>query len=388
MYLIFVLLFLISGGVEAKFSVEDSVSLGGGFDTNPLFSVSNNSMDYMLRVDPHVDLVYDKSSFYTKIGGGLEYNKYFKTSNQSYAKWNFDSLVSIRPEESTTFDLVNNYDNNSDPILVDTETRAKWNLYTMRASLNYITKSKLWHINGDFESYSTRYDDDTYQNFNNNKRYIVVSSKFFFFPETAFIMGYKGGYSFYTAGYNAKPYGNSDSVYSEGFVGLDGQITDSVAMYLKLGFLYLDYQHGESFHEPVIELRATNYITKLDTLSAVFERMAYDSVYSNFYVDNKIGLEFKNVWYDNYVNLTNFQYIYRYYRLWPKRVDHRISFVSELAFPVFVIDSIKENISFFTRFMAEWVNSDAYNSFKLYNGPDPAASYRRFVLLVGFTTKY
>jgi len=387
-YFVFVLLLMLTGNVDAKFTVQDSVSIGGGFDTNPLFLDASSSMDYLLRVDPSLDFIYDKSSFYTKIGGGIDYNKYFKNTNQSFFKWKFDSLVSVRPEESTILDLINNYDNNSDPVMMTTEDRAKWGLYTMKASLHYLTKSNLWKIDGDFESYTRRYDSDTYKNFNNNKRYMTIKTKFFFFPETAFLFGYKGGFSTYTAEHTAQPYGNSDSVYNEGFVGLDGQITSSVDMFLKFGFLYLDYEYGTDFHEPVLELRVTDFLSKLSSLTATFERMAYDSTYSNFYVDDRMALEFKNIWYDNFVSLSTFQYIYRDYRIYPGRRDHRLAFITETAVPVFVMPSVKENISLFVRFMAEWVNSDAYNYFKLYTGPDPAASYRRFVLLVGLTTKY
>jgi len=387
-YFVFVLLLALLGNADAKFSVQDSISLGGGFDTNPLFLDGSSSMDYLVRVDPALDFIYDKSSFYTKIGGGLDYNKYFKNTNQSFFKWKFDSLVSIMPEESTTLDLVNNYDNNSDPVMMTTEDRAKWDLYTMKASLHYVTKSNLWKLDGNFESYTRRYDLDAYQNFNNNKRYLSIQSKFYFFPETAFIFGYKGGYSAYTAGINARPYGNSDSVYNEGYIGLDGQITDNVEMFVKFGFLVLDYQYGTDFHEPVLEARVTNFLSKLSSLTANYERMAYDSTYSNFYVDNRLALEFKNIWYDNFVNLSTFQYIYRDYRIFPSRRDHRLAFITETSMPVFVMPSVKENISLFVRFMAEWVNSDAYNYFNLYVGPDPAASYKRFVLLVGLTTKY
>ena len=111
MYFVFALLLALTGNLNAKFSVQDSVSIAGGFDTNPLFLDASSSMDYLLRVDPNLDFIYDKSSFYAKIGGGIDYNKYFKNTNQSFFKWKFDSLISIRPEESTTVDLVNNYDN-------------------------------------------------------------------------------------------------------------------------------------------------------------------------------------------------------------------------------------------------------------------------------------
>jgi hypothetical protein len=387
-FFVLTLLLALAGNLDAKFNVEDSISLGGGVDTNPLFLDGSSSMDYLMRVDPQVDLIYDVSSFYTKIGGGFDYDKYFKNTNQSFFKWKFDSLISVKPEESTDIDLVNNYDNNSDPIMMTTEDRAKWSLYTMKASMHYLTKSKLWRIDGDFESYTKRYDSDVFKNFNNNKRYLTVKTKFYFFPETAFIMGYKGGYSYYTAGHDVAPYGNTDSVYVNPFLGLEGQLTTNYEIFLKFGFLFMDYEYGSNFREPVLELKVTNLLSKTSSVSGIYERMAYDSTYSNFYVDNKLALEFKNIWYDSLVNLTTLQYIYRYYRIAPKRIDNRLALISEIAFPVFTMSSIKENVCFFTRLLAEWVNSDAYNSFNLYNGPDPAASYKRLVLLVGFTTKY
>lgn len=389
MYFVLTLLLALSSNLDAKFMVEDSISLSGGVDTNPLFLDGSSTMDYLLRVDPQLDFVLDVSSFYAKVGGGIDYNRYFKNTNQSFFKWKFDSLLSVRPEESTEIELINNYDNNSDPIMMTTDDRAKWGMYTMKASVHYLTKSKLWRIDGDFESYTKRYDSDNFRNFNNNKRYLTVKTKFYFFPETAFVMGYKGGYSFYTAGHNIAPYGNTDSVYAEPFIGLDGQITSNYEMSIKLAFLFLDYEYGSSFHEPVLELKVTNLISKTSSISGIYERMAYDSTYTNFYVDNRLALEFKNIWYDSIVNLSTLQYIYRYYRLPPaKRIDNRLALISEMAFPIMSMGSIKENLSFFVRVLAEWVNSDAFNSFALYNGPDPAASYKRLVLMVGLTTKY
>jgi len=150
----------------------------------------------------------------------------------------------------------------------------------------------------------------------------------------------------------------------------------------------MNYQYGLDFHEPVMSLRVTDIMSESTSLAAVYERMAYDSVYSNFYVDQKVAIELKSIWYDSIVNLATFQYIYRYYRISPRRVDHRLGFITEFSIPLFVISGIKENISFTTKAMAEWVNSDAYNSFGYYTGPDPSANYSRFVVLVGLTNKF
>ena len=63
--------------------------------------------------------------------------------------------------------------------------------------------------------------------------------------------------------------------------------------------------------------------------------------------------------------------------------------MTEFAIPLVTLNKVNnETISFVTTALAEWVNSDAYNNFGLYVGPDPSASYKRFVVLVGLSTKY
>jgi len=383
------LIFLILGSIaNANFSVQDSVSVLGGLDSNSMFEETPSRMDYLLRVDPELNFLFDKNGFYTDVGGGIDYNRNFRNTNQSVFKWKFNSVVGVAPEEPARIELVNNYDNNSDPILMDTESRSKWGLYTLKVNTSYMTKSKLWMILGDFEAFSKKYDLSTFENFNNKKRYFILNNKFYFFPETAMLLGFKTGYSFYTAGYNSRPYGNSDSTYYYLFSGIEGRISRDITMDMKFGFLCMDYEYGLDFHEPVISMKFTDVLSPHHSLTASYERMAYDSTYTNFYVDNNMSLEFKSIWFDNFVNLSTFEYIYRYYRMSPKRIDNILAFTTEIAIPVFVLSSISENISFTTKFLAEWVNSDAYNSFGFYVGPDPSASYSRFVLLFGLTTKF
>lgn len=385
---IFIILSILSSGLNAKLYVKDTVSIVGGIDTNSLYMESSSGMDYLLRLDPELDVIFDKREIILTVGGGIDYNRYFKNTEQSFFKWKFNGGLDLRPEEQTLISFVSKYDNNSDPILMDTETRSKWDLLSIKANIEHDTKSRSWKFISGIAVDSKKYDDDVFDNFNNKKAYINIESRYFFFPETALKLGVVGGRSYYTAGYSAAPYGNSDSVYIKGFTGITGRLSDSIKMDLTAGFLWMNYQYGLDFHEPIITMKITDIMSNSTSLSAVYERMAYDSVYSNFYVDEKVAIELKSIWYDSIVNLATFQYIYRYYRLAPKRVDHRLGFITEFSIPLFVINGIKENISFTTRAMAEWVNSDAYNSFGFYTGPDPSASYSRIVVLVGLTNKF
>ncbi|MEI6093485.1 MAG: hypothetical protein WCQ47_07370, partial [bacterium] len=169
----------------------------------------------------------------------------------------------------------------------------------------------------------------------------------------------------------------------------DGRISSDILMKLRVGFLWLDYQFGTDFTEPVVVLNFTDILSSLHSITVGYERMAYDSTYSNFYVDQKLSVESKSIWFDSITNLFTAQYIYRYYRYSPKRIDHRLGFISEFAVPLINLNRLNgESISFVTTFLAEWVNSDAYNNFGYYTGPDPSASYKRFVVMAGLTTKY
>ncbi|MFH1222848.1 MAG: hypothetical protein V1647_00720 [Pseudomonadota bacterium] len=386
--MLYLVLMFVAGIINADFSVRDSISVLGGLDTNSMFQDGPSKTDSLVRVDPELGFLFDKNGFYTDIGGGFDYTKYFKNTAQSNFKWKFDSLIGVSPEESTKIELINNYDNNSDPVLMDTESRSKYGVYTLKINTSYVTKSKFWQVEGNFESYSKMYDLATFENFNNKKRYFVINNKFYFLPETAILFGGKGGYSFYTAGYNARPYGNSDSGYYYMFSGLEGRINREITMEMNFGFLYMDYEYGLKFHEPVVSLKLTDVMSPSHSISAIYERMAYDSTYTNYYIDNNMTLEFKSIFWDSIINLSTFEYIYRYYRMAPKRVDHILAFATEFSIPLFIMSNIGENLCFTTKFLAEWLNSDAYNSFGYYVGPDPAASYKRFVLLFGLTTKY
>ena len=377
------------GVVNAKYYVKDSVSLLLGADTNPLFAqTATTGMDMFIRTDPQLDFIMDKRDIYIRIGGGLDYNKYFDNTNQSYVAFKFDGELDLKPDEQTRVIFSNSYSNNSDPTVIGTESRSKWTLYNIRANVEHDTVSNEWSFISGLEVDSKKYDDSSYSNFDNRKAYINMEARYFFFPETSLVFGAKGGRSFYTAGYDARPYGNSDSVHIEGFFGLKGRFIADITMDLRAGFLWLNYENGSDFHEQFMTLKVTDVFSDNASLTAAYERTAYDSVYSNFYVDQKVLSEFKSVWYDSMINLATFQYTYRYYRMYPRRVDHILGFITELAVPIIIIGSINENIAFTTKFMAEWINSDAYNSFGLYNGPDPSASYRRLVLMVGLTNKF
>ncbi len=386
-FILFVLTVFL-GTADARFYVKDSVSLLGGIDTNSLYMESSTGMDYFIRVDPAVSLVLDKRELLFELGGGIDYNHYFKNSSQSFFAWTFNGDLELKPDDQTAFYITNSYTNNSDPVLMDTEVRAKWNLYTIGAGIDYYTSSKAWQFISGINADSKKYEESLFDNFDNKKTYINIETKYYFFPESALRLGVIGGRSYYTSGYDTRPYGNSDSVYIEGFTGLSGRLVENINIETKVGFLWMDYQHGLSFHEPIIIIKVTDILSNRTSLSAEYERMAYDSVYSNFYVDEKVAMSFKSIWYDSIVNLSTFQYIYRYYRGDPKRVDHRLGFITESSIPLFVVAALKENISLTTTFLAEWVNSDAYNSFAYYVGPDPSASYSRMVFMLGLTNKF
>ncbi|MBN1114678.1 MAG: hypothetical protein JXA66_05000, partial [Oligoflexia bacterium] len=274
------------------------------------------------------------------------------------------------------------------PTLVESESRLKWLKHNFNVVTNYTSKSSFWTMQGKFESVRTDYEDDNYSNFDNIKRYFSLHNEFNFFPETAIFFGVRAGYSTYLAGMDVEPYGNSDSVHYEGYLGVDGRITSTVSMDVKLGFIWLDYQFGSDFHEPVFLLKFTDMFSGIHSVSAGYERMVYDSMYSNFYVNQRMFLEFKSLWFDNFINMTTIQYVNRYYRQSGKRIDHGLAFITEMAVPVFIFNRIGQNISLIGRFLAEWLNSDAYNIYGWYTGQDMSADYKRFYILLGLTTKY
>ncbi|MCX6111807.1 MAG: hypothetical protein NTY22_00750 [Proteobacteria bacterium] len=389
MQLFLFLILLLPNAAEAKFSVEDSISLTGGFDSNPLYRDESLGFDYLVKVYPKLAFIYDTKEITLKVGGWADYDKYFKNTNQSSLGWNTAGELEARPYESTRIDFYADYTKNSDPILLDTESRYRWGSPTLKLVMDYRAPLSAWGFSSGFEATSKAYELASVQNFDNRKKYISMGGKYYFFPETALIFGIKSGYSTYTQGRNAQPYGNTNSVYNEIYTGLNGKISSDIMMKLKFGFLWLDYQFGTDFNEPVVTLNITDIISSIHSIKVEYERMAYDSTYSNFYVDNKLSVESKSVWFDSITNLFTAQYIYRYYRAYPRRIDHRLGFITEFAVPLVTISKMgNENISFITTVLAEWVNSDAYNNFGLYTGPDPSASYKRFVVLMGLTTKY
>jgi hypothetical protein len=388
MQLFLLLLLFFSCTAEARIFIEDSVSVVGGFDTNPLYMDTSQQSDYLMKVDPKLFFVYDSKELTFKLGGWADYNKYFRDVNQTSLSWNAAGNIEARPSESIKIEFYADYTKNSDPILLDAESRYEWNSPSLRLKFDYRAPLSSWGFFAGFESNSKEYELVSVQNFNNRKKYISMGGKYYFFPETALIFGAKSGFSTYTQGYSARPYGNSDSVYNEVYTGLEGRISSDITMKFKLGFLWLDYEYGTDFYEPVVDLSFVDFLSPLHSLTVAYERMAYDSTYSNFYVDQKFSVESKSIWFDTITNVFTAQYIYRYYRYYPKRIDHRMGFVTDFAIPLITMRNISENISFVTTFLAEWVNSDAYNNFGFYTGPDPSASYRRFVVLVGLTTKY
>lgn len=389
MLLLLLSLFTVFNTSEAKFLVEDSISIVGGFDSNPLYRDTSASSDYLFQVDPKLFLIYDTNEITLKVGGLATYSKYIKNNNQTSLAWNLSGKLEARPYESTKIQFYSDYTKNSDPILLDDESRYKWSSPSLKLNMEYRAPTSSWGFSAGFEAQSKEYELASLQNFNNRKKYISMGGKYYFFPETALIFGAKSGYSTYTAGRSVGPYPNNNSVYNEVYTGLDGRISSDILMKLKFGFLWLDYQVGTDFTEPILSLNFIDVLSSLHSITVGYERMAYDSTYSNFYVDQKLSVESKSILFDSITNLFTAQYIYRYYRYYPKRIDHRLGFISEFAIPFITLNKLNgENISFVTTFLAEWVNSDAYNNFGLYTGPDPSASYKRLVIMAGLTTKY
>jgi hypothetical protein len=386
--LIIIVSLILNLASSAKLELDQSVTVLGGFDTNPLYVEDSGGLETIFKMEPDLAAKYSLNEITFGVGAGFDIQKNFKNSGQSKFSWELDSEIELRPDKNTFIELVNEYDRDSDPILQDSESREKWLDHIVTINALYTTESTFYSLEGQFESHSRNYSNATLDNFDNNKRYFSLINRFNFFPETAILLGFKSGYSFYPAGPNASPYGNVDSIHYEGYFGVDGRITNTITMLVKLGFLWLDYESGTNFHEPFFLLEFKDMFSSNYSVTAGYERMAYDSIYSNLYVDQKMYLEFKSIFKDNFINLTTIQYIYRYYRFYPKRIDHRLSFITELALPIITINRIGNNISFVTRFLADWVKSDAYNDFNFYAGPDLAADYKRFVILFGITTKY
>ena len=383
------LILFLSATANASFLVDDSVSIGGGFDSNPLYMDSSLGSDYLIKVYPKLFFIYYTKEITLRVGGWADYDRYFNNTNQSSLAWNTAGELEARPYETTKIDIYADYTKNSDPILLDTESRFRWNSPTIRLSLDYREPTSSWGFSSGFEADNKNYELVSQQNFDNRKKYISMGGKYYFFPETALLFGIKSGYSTYTQGHYVQPYGNNNSVYNEIYTGLEGRISSDIMMKLRFGFLWLDYQFGSDFNEPVLLLSLTDIMSSLHSITVTYERMAYDSTYSNYYVDNKLSVESKSIWFDSITNLFTAQYIYRFYRAYPRRIDHRLGFIAEFAVPLVTISRAgNKNISFVTTALAEWVNSDAYNYFGLYTGPDPSASYRRFVVLFGLTTKY
>jgi hypothetical protein len=309
--LLFLLLILFLPYVaEARFFVEDSISVVGGFDTNALYMDTSQRSDYLLKVDPKLFFVYERKELTLKLGGWADYNKYFRNKDQTSFSWNAAGKITARPTESISIDFYSDYTKNSDPILLDTESRYDWNSPTLKLKFDYRMPLSSWGFSAGFESDSKEYDLVSLHNFDNRKRYISMGGKYYFFPETALIFGVRSGVSTYTAGFSAVPYGNSDSVYNEIYTGLDGEISSDITMKLKLGFLWLNYEHGTDFYEPVLNLSFIDMLSPLHTLTVSYERMAYDSTYSNFYVDQKFSVESKAILFDSITNLFTAHYIY------------------------------------------------------------------------------
>ncbi|MEI6092803.1 MAG: hypothetical protein WCQ47_03880, partial [bacterium] len=209
MLLFLLSLFMLCNTSEAKFLIDDSVSIVGGFDSNPIYMDTSQNSDYLFKVDPKLFLIYDTNEITLKIGGWASYDKYSKNQNQTSTAWNLSGKLEARPTESTKIQFYTDYTKNSDPIRLSDESRYQWSSPFLKLNMDYRGLMSSWGFSSGFEAESKNYELVSIKNFNNRKKYISIGGKYYFFPETALIFGIKSGYSTYTADRSSTSYPNN-----------------------------------------------------------------------------------------------------------------------------------------------------------------------------------
>lgn len=381
MFLMFFLL-----GLSPYLQINEYVDVYSGAQTNPIYYDGATKSDFFFGVDPNLDIYYKKKVIGVGLKSNLEYKKYFRVKNQSSLNYTLNPHIDIDLTDNFGVFISDEYFSGSDAILLETENRAKYYENDFYSGLKF-EKDHFGFITG-FKHEYTRYKLSNFNQFNNSKLYIDLKLKYKFLPETNLFFGGRWGKISYKEDYVLDSFYNSDSTHYEGFLGLEGKLTNSMLIYLETAFLWLKYANSSSFHEPTFKLKITDILSEKDSLSFGFERYAYYSYYSNLYLDQKVFIELKSIFFDKIVSLSKFQYIYRNYWGDNARLDHRVNFGLEFAVPLFKLSRISRNVSLFTSFDFEWVSSDAYNNFGFYTGPDLTANYKNFVLCLGLTTKY
>jgi hypothetical protein len=381
MFLMFFLL-----GLSPHLQINEYLDVYSGVDTNPVYYDGASKSDFFFSVDPNLDIYYKKKVLGIGLKSNLKYKKYFRVKNQSFLNYNINPSLDVNLTDYFNIFASNNYFSASDPILLETESRAEYYKNNFYSGIKYEKDSFGFFTS--FKHNYTRYKLSTFNQFNNYKMYIDLKLKYKFLPETSIFFGGRWGKSSYDEDYVAGSFYNSNSNHYEGFLGMEGRLTNTMLIYLETAFLLLKYKDSFSFHEPTFKLKITDILSEKDFLSFGFERYAYDSYYSNLYLDQKVFIELKSIFFDNIVSLSKFQYIYRNYFGDNTRLDHRVNLGLEFAVPLFKISKISRNVSFFTSFDATWVSSDAYDNFGFYTGPDLTANYKNFTVCFGLTTKY
>jgi len=392
---------------SAAFIFDESISILGSFDDNVYFSsevkdkdgqiFQEKISDFVFSIDPALYTAYKVNEIELGLKLGLNYNKYLKESKLSHLAYNTSAVVSLNPDQRTKIQLVKSYIEDQDsPFHID-HNPYKWIENNFIINTKYISDSTFWSIDASFENIKINYLDPNYNNLDFDSYFFTLANYFQFLPETSIVLGLKTGfidYSILDSTYNT----NVDSVHYEVFTGIEGRLTNTVTLSLRLGYLWLDYQSSTDFHEPVISVEFKDLFSQVSSATAGYERRAFDSTYSNFYVDNKLYMSFKSILYDRLINLLTIQYIHRDYWKPNSRVDNRLGVISEFSYPL--TSWFGRNISFILKGSYEWNTSDVidaylepsltepgnYNIF--YLSKDPAANYNRLFISVGLTSKY
>ncbi|MBN1113720.1 MAG: hypothetical protein JXA66_00115, partial [Oligoflexia bacterium] len=80
------------------FTIDESLAVFGGFDTNPLYREAIENMGTLFRLEPDVGLSYDVNELAFRGGAGFEYEKYFRYGNQSNFAWDLETQIRVKPD--------------------------------------------------------------------------------------------------------------------------------------------------------------------------------------------------------------------------------------------------------------------------------------------------
>jgi len=392
---------------SSSYIFDESITVLGSYDDNIYYSSNNKDKDgnifqerksdFILSIDPSLYTAYKVNEIELGIKAGFNYNMYFSESKLSYLANSSKAIIKLNPDQRTSIELNKSYIEDRDPSFHIDNDPYKWIENGFLINTKYTSDSSFWSINASFENIKKNYLKHDYNHLDFDSYFFILENYFQFLPETAIILGIKTGfidYSFLDTDYHT----NIDSMHYELFTGIEGRLTNTVTLSLKLGYLWLDYQTSTDFHEPVISVEFKDLFSQVSSATAGYERRAFDSTYSNFYVDNKLFMSFKSILYDRLINLLTVQYIHRDYWKPNSRVDNRLGLISEFSYPLSTW--FGRNISFIISGSYEWITSDVIDAYLepdeidstifylRYLSNDPAGNYKRLFLSVGLTSKY